>query len=135
MHLWIVGILALLWNAMGAWGYTMTMTKNEAAMSEYTPEQIEYAYSMPTWAVACYATAVWFGVLGSLLLLLRKRLAAPVFVVSFIAMVATMVWNHILTSARDVMGDSALAFGAAIFVVALLLAIYSRKMCAKGVLR
>ena len=65
-HLVVVGILALLWNAMGAFDYTMTQTRNEAYMSRFTSEQLEYFYSFPSWAVATWATAVWGSVLGAI---------------------------------------------------------------------
>ena len=41
-HLWIVGIVALLWNLLGAMDYVMTETKNEAYMDQVTPEQLEF---------------------------------------------------------------------------------------------
>jgi hypothetical protein len=39
LHLWIVGILALLWSLLGAVDYIMTQTKNKAYMSQFTPER------------------------------------------------------------------------------------------------
>ena len=63
VHLWIVGILALLWNAVGCFDYFATQTKLESYMSNFTPEQLEYFYGFPAWADAAWAIAVW----GSLL--------------------------------------------------------------------
>jgi hypothetical protein len=134
-HLWVVGILTLLWNAVGAFDYLMTQTKNESYMKAFTPEQLDYFYGFPTWVVACWAIAVWGGVLGSLLLVLRKGLAAPVFVVSFAAMVVTTIHNFVLTDGMRIMGGGgAAAFSAVIFLIALGLVVYSRAMRAKGVL-
>ena len=134
-HLWVVGILAVLWNAMGAFDYLMTETRNEGYMSKFTPEQLEYFYGFPAWAVAFWAIAVWGGVLGAILLLLRKKLAAGVFLVSFLAMVVTTIYNYGLSDGMEVMGDpGALAFSAVIFVVALLLYLYARAMRNRGVL-
>ena len=95
--LWLVGIVALLWNAIGALDYVMTQTRNAAYMEQFTPEQLEYFYSFPAWVTAGWAIAVWGGVLGSVLLLLRKRLAEPVYLVSFVAMVITTIHNFVLT--------------------------------------
>lgn len=135
-HLWVVGILTLLWNAVGAFDYLMTQTRNEAYMKAFTPEQLDYFYGFPSWVVACWAIAVWGGVVGSLLLVLRKRLAVPVFAVSFAAMVATTIHNFVLTDGLRIMGGAgAAAFSAVIFLIALGLVVYSRAMRAKGVLR
>jgi hypothetical protein len=133
-HLWLVGVLALLWNAMGAFDYLMTETRNEGYMSQFTPEQLEYFYGFPAWVVAFWAIAVWGGVLGAILLLLRKRLAVGTFLVSFLAMVVTMIRNYLLTEGLEVTGASGLVFAAVIFVVALFLYLYARAMRSKGVL-
>lgn len=135
-HLWMVGGVALLWNAMGAFDYLMTQTQNEAYMSNFTAVQVEYFYSFPAWAVAFWAIAVWGGVLGSVLLLFRKALAAPVFLVSFLAMVVTTIYNFLLSDGLEHMGGAfELSFSALIFIVALLLWRYAVAMRARGVLR
>ena len=41
-HLWVVGVVGLLWSAMGALDYVMTQTKNKSYMSNFTPEQLEF---------------------------------------------------------------------------------------------
>ena len=43
-HLWVIGSIGLLWSAIGALDYVMTQTKNEAYMSAFTPEQLEFFY-------------------------------------------------------------------------------------------
>ena len=133
-HLWLIGALALLWNAVGAFDYLMTQTQNEAYMGQFSPEQLEYFYGFPTWVVAAWAMAVWGSVLGSILLLLRKRAAAPVFLVSFLSMVVTSFHNFILTDGMDVMGVGGAIFSSFIFFFALGLWLYARGMADRGVL-
>jgi hypothetical protein len=135
-HFWVVAIVALLWNAMGAMDYVMTETRNESYMSAFTAEQLDFFYALPVWVVAAWAIAVWGGVLGSVLLLLRKALAVPVFLVSLITMVITAIHNYGLSNGMEVMGDAfSLAFTAAIFLIALGLFLYSRAMQKRGVLK
>lgn len=133
-HLWLVGILGLLWDSMGAFDYLMTQTQNESYMSQFAPEQLEFFYGFPTWVVAFWAVAVWGGVLGTLLLLLRKRLAAPVLLVSFLAMIGTSIHNFLLSNGLEVMGGLGLVFSGLIFVFALGLWLYARTMAQRGVL-
>jgi hypothetical protein len=134
-HLWVVGVLSVLWNSIGAYDYLMTQTQNEAYMSSFTPEQLEYFYGFPSWVVAFWALAIWSSVLGSILLLLRKKLAAGVFLVSFVSMVVTTIYNFGLSNGLEVMGDPfSLVFSALIFLFALLLYIYARAMMNRGVL-
>jgi hypothetical protein len=133
-HLWLIGILGFLWDAVGAFDYLMTETRNEAYMSQFTPEQLEFFYGFPAWLVAFWAVAVWGGLLGTLLLLLRKRVAAPVLLVSFVAMIVTAIHNFFLSNGLEVMGGAGAAFSALIFIIALGLWLYARAMAARGVL-
>jgi hypothetical protein len=112
----------------------MTQTRNESYMSQFTPEQLDFFYGFPTWVVAFWALAVWGGLLGTVLLLLGKRLAAPVLLGSLLAMVVTSVHNYLLSNGLEVSGGAGLAFSGLIFLVALGLWVYARAMTRKGVL-
>ena len=134
-HLWVVGVVTLLWNCVGALDYVMTQTKNEAYMKGFTPAQLDYFYGFPAWVVGAWAIAVWGGVAGSILLLLRKSVALPVLIVSFVAMCVTTIYNFGLSNGIEVMGGpGALIFSAVIFVVAFALVLYARAMKNRGVL-
>lgn len=134
-HLWVVGVLALLWNSIGAFDYVMTESRNDAYMNQFTPEQRAYFYAFPAWVVATWALAVWGGVLGSILLLLRKRWAVPVFAVSLATMVITTIYNFVLTNGVAVMGMGGAIFSAVIFAIAVALYLYARRLARAGVLR
>jgi len=134
-HLWLIGVLALLWSAMGAFDYLMTQTRNEAYMSNFTPELLSFFYSFPGWVIAAWAIGVWGGVLGAILLLLRRRLAVWVFLASLIAMVSTTFHNYVLSNGMEFMGDAfSLGFTAAIFLIALALFLYARAMQKRKIL-
>ena len=135
-HVWIVGVVALLWNAMGALDYTMTETRNASYMKDFTPAQLAYFYSFPKWVIAAWALSVWGGVAGSVALLLRSRWAATIFAVSLATMAATFVHNYLLTDGLSIMGGTgALAFTALIVAVGVALVVYSRRLVRTGVLR
>jgi len=133
-QLWILGTLALLWNSMGAFDYLMTETRNESYMAQFSPEQLDFFYGFPVWLVAMWAVAVWGGVLGAALLLLRRRLALPVFIVSFFAMLATSLRNYVFADGREMMGGSGAIFSLVIFAVSLALVFYARSLARRGVL-
>jgi hypothetical protein len=134
-HLWVVGGAALLWNAMGAFDYVMTETKNAAYLSGFTPKQLAFFYAIPAWGIAAWAIGVWGGVLGSLLLLLRKRLAVLAFLASLLGAVVTTIRTYFLANGMEVLGDVfSLGFAAVIILVALGLYLYARAMRERGVL-
>jgi len=136
LHLWIVGILSLLWNAMGAFDYFMTQTKNEAYMAKFTPEPLVFFYGFPAWVEGAWAIAVWGALVGSVLLLMAKRMTEWFFLVALVAMVLTSIHNFGLSNGLEVMGDPfSQVFTAVIFVVSVALYLYARALVKKGVLR
>jgi hypothetical protein len=135
-HLWLVGGISLLWNLGGAMDFFMTQTRNAAYMKNFTPAQLDFFYGFPFWVVAAWGIATWGGALGSLLLLLRKGVAVPVFLLSFLGIVLTTVRNFVLANGLKVIGGlGPLAFSVIIFVVGYLLFAYARAMRGRGVLR
>ncbi|WP_298291566.1 hypothetical protein [uncultured Litoreibacter sp.] len=130
----LVGVLALLWNAGGAFDYVMTQTKNEAYLSQFTAEERAYFDSFPAWVQGCWATAVWSAVLGSLLLIFRSGLSVAVYTVSIIAMLVTFTHNFFLaeTKMHEMVGQEAIYFTALIVVVAVALWLYARWLKTKG---
>jgi hypothetical protein len=135
VHLWIVGILAVLWNAIGCFDYYATQSKLEFYMSQFTPEQLEYFYGFPAWVDACWAIAVWGSLLGSILLLARKAWAVWLFGLAILGLAATTVYNFVLSDGMAVMGSGAALFSVVIWVIALFLFFYARAMVRKGVLK
>ena len=133
-HLWIIGILAVLWNLMGVYDYLMTQTENEAYLAKFDQAQLDYFYSFPIWVEVFWALAIWGAMAGCVLLLMRKRLAVPVFLGSLVSMVITAVYNFGLSRGMEVMGAGGLIFTIAIFFIALGLWLYSKAMAARNVL-
>jgi len=134
-HLWAVGAVALLWNCIGAFDYTMTESRNTAYLAAFNAEQLAYFTVLPKWVVATWATGVWGGVLGSLLLLLRQCRAPQVFAVSLGGMAITFVHNYALSDGIRIMGGGAVVFSAVIFSVGVALLVYARFMGRARVLR
>jgi hypothetical protein len=134
-HLWVVGVLAVLWNAIGAFDYAATQLRIESYMSQFSEEQLAYFYGFPAWAVAAWAIAVWSSLLASLALLFRKTWATGLFGLAIVAMVITFVYNFLLSDGLSMMGAGGLIFTAVIWLIAFSLFFYSRAMAKRGVLR
>lgn len=136
-HLWVIGIVTLLWNLGGAVDYVMTKTKNEVYLYLVPPEMMTFIEGFPIWATAAWATAVWGAVLGSLLLLFRSRHAVWMLWLALAAMVVTTIHNSVLADPgfQDFVGPGAAAFSAALVLVGLALPVYARTMRRRGVLR
>lgn len=136
-HVWLVGVIALLFNSIGAFDYVMSMTQGAAYMAKagMTPEQIAHYQTMPGWMIAVWAIGVWGAMLGSLLILLRNRYAFPVFAVSLAAFLVSLVYTYGLTDGGDVMGGEMMIASVVITVLLLFFIWYSRLMTQRGVFR
>jgi hypothetical protein len=134
-HLWVVGVVSLLWNAVGAFDYLMTQTRNASYMSQFSEEQLEFFYGFPMWVEGAWAIAVWGALAGSVMLLFTKRLSVGLFLVSLVAMVLTTIHNYFLSNGLEVNGDPfSIVFTVVIALISIALFLYARAMAAKGVL-
>ncbi len=138
IHLWIVGLLSLVWNAGGGFDYIMTQTANAEYLAQAPTERLAMLTDAPLWFNATWAIGVWFSVLGSLLLLLRSRFAGSAFAISLLGLVASSVYTYGIADGGSMMavaGPGAIAFAIAIPVVLIALWLYARAATKSGVLR
>ncbi|MBO6727467.1 MAG: hypothetical protein JJ911_17560 [Rhizobiaceae bacterium] len=136
-HLWVIGGVSLLWNAVGAFDYLMTQSRAEWYMAEFTPEQLEYFYAFPAWADAGWAFGVWGAFFGSVALLLRRSWAVWLFGLSILGLIVTSIYNFVLTNGAELMGGGigVWIFSGLIWLITIALFFYAKRMAAKGVLR
>lgn len=136
-HLWVVGVAALLFNAIGPYDYVRTMLEGEAylASAGMTPPQIAYYETLPVWVHAVWAIGVWAAIAAAVLLLLRRKLAMPVFALSLGAFALNMLHTYVLGEGGQIMGQQMAMTSGMIAAVLLFLVWYSWMMSKKGVLR
>lgn len=134
IHLWIVGVLALLWSLMGVFDYLATQFRWESYMSQFSEAQLEYFYGFPSWMVAAWALAIWCGLGGAVGLLLRRSWAVWMFVVSLVGLAVSTLYNFALSNGAEIMGTGAVIFTVVIWLMAILLLLYARKQAQNGVL-
>ncbi len=105
-HLWLVGVIAVLFNAIGAFDYVMSMAQGGSYMASagMTPAQIAHYQEMPIWMIAVWTIGVWGAMLGSVLILLRNKLAFLVFAVSLAAFLVSLIYTYVLTDGGEIMG-------------------------------
>jgi hypothetical protein len=119
-HVWLIGVLALLWNCMNAFDYFMTTTR---------------FYSFPLWVDVSWGLYVFAGILGAVALLFCKRWAVSVFTLSLVAMVITSLYIFATNGLSLGGGVGALIFTAMTFIIAVALLLYTLRLARKGVLR
>ena len=137
-HLWVVGVVSLLWNAFGAFDFVSTITRGEAYLREMNFDQamIDYFLAMPDWMYVPWTLGVWGAVIGSILLLLRNRYAVWAFALSLIGAVVSLAYGQFMDPpplAPDMAMMKWMPF--VIMLITVLLFVYAFNMRRKGVLR
>ena len=69
---YFVAFISLLWNIMGLLAFVIQMTMTPEAMAQMSPDQIKLYESTPAWLDCVFGFAVVSGVIGCLLLLIKK---------------------------------------------------------------
>ena len=139
VHLWIVGILSLLWSGFGCYDYLMTRMRNAewiTSMMPGTDPNAVFAWvdSFPIWAQIGWGLGVWMGLVGSLLLLIRSRHAVWTFALSLLGAVIGLGYQ-MSNPMPGVTGFMATGMPIIIILIALGLYLYARAQRASGVLR
>jgi hypothetical protein len=130
IHLWIVGVVAVLWNFGGIFDYLATKLRLEFYLSQFDETMLAYVDAMPAWATAAWAFGVWGAFAGSIGLLLRKKWSVWAFGVSLAGLLGGTIYSFGIADAAEMMGIMYIF----IWVIAIFLLAYSCAMAKKGVL-
>jgi hypothetical protein len=95
---WLGAIGVLLFMLVGVGGYLATVM---TPLERYSADRQAVMAAMPGWQVPVYAVAVWSGLVGAVLLLVRKRWAVPVLLVSLLAAAGTFLPFAIVPAVRE----------------------------------
>ena len=132
---WIIGVIALLWNGMGVNAYLQSAFKTEAATAELNVDQIALVDSLPAWMTALFAIAVFSGILGSIALLMQKKIASTLFLVSFLtATVQQLYWLFGTDAVETFSEKQPYLMPILIIVFAAFLMWYSKDQKGKGII-
>ena len=107
-------IASLLFMALGCMMYLMHVLADPAAMplDQRTADE-----ALPAWVTAAFAVSVWIGAAGALLLVIRRKLAEPLLLVSLVAVLSWLAGMLLVADVRENMSANDLLV--AIVIVAL----------------
>ena len=122
MHLWIVGILSLIWNCFGAYDYLMTRMHNMAYLKTAMPGvdpnvALAWVEGMPMYAQIGWGLGVWLALIGSLLLLMRSRWAVWAFGVSLVGAIVSLGYQLLLAPPIPGAADSPMMKLVPVFII------------------
>ncbi len=128
---WIISVLALLWNIMGIAAYLGQAYMTEEVLKLLPQGEQDYHNYVPAWVTAVFATAVFAGVFGSLGLLMRKKWATILFIISLIAVIAQFIYNFFIQTYVEITGVK-MIWPLVVLIIAILLVFLSRKATKDG---
>lgn len=128
----VVAVLALLWNLLGCLAFFSDLRLSPEDLANLPEAQQALYAARPGWAVAATAIAVFGGALGSIGLLLGKKWALPVFVVSLLGILAQDFGLFVLADGASLAGPVAVVMQAVVLAVGIGLVLLSRKGIARG---
>jgi len=96
----VAAIASVVWFMLGCVSYLMTVMTDPATLPLDQRAMME---AMPTWMYAAFAIAVWVGLAGGVLLLLRKKLSVPLIGISLVAAVVQFSAYFLVPQLREAM--------------------------------
>jgi hypothetical protein len=128
----IFAILALLWNLLGVAAFVMQATLSPEAIAAM-PEAEQALYNnYPSWALIAFAVGVFGGLVGSLLLVLKKNLAGPVLWLSLIGVLIQMGYGFLIARSHEVLGPTSVIMPLVVIVIAVYLVMLAAKAKRNG---
>jgi len=124
---WVISSIALVWNLMGVFNYLDQAFMTDKVLETLPKEQQILYQDVPAWVTAAFAIAVFSGTLGSLLLLLKKKIATTFFIISFLGIVGQMSYGLLIDQNSDSYGPMGIAMPIIIIAFGGYLIWYSRK--------
>ncbi len=94
----VAAIGSVLFMLVGCGGYLLEVTADPQALPV---DQRAALLARPTWMIAAYGVAVWVGLAGAIMLVLRRKLAVPLLLVSLIGVIFTFLPLAIVPGVRD----------------------------------
>lgn len=131
---WIISILSLVWNLIGAATYLMSVTMTPEMLAELSEAERMLYTDIPAWVTSAYAIAVFAGLLGSAVLLMRNALAIPIFVISLIAILAQMAYTLFMSEIIEVRGPTAIILPILVTTIAAYLVWFSTNAKKKAII-
>jgi hypothetical protein len=140
VHLWIVGILSLIWNGFGCTDYLMTRMHNMEWLAQAGGDPqatLAWIEGFPIYAQFGWGLGVWMGLAGSILLLMRHRWTVPALALSFLGTIVGLGYQLFLAPpAPPPMDKGGMAMMPwVIIIVAGALYYYAHRQAKAGVLR
>jgi len=130
----VVAVLALAWNLMGCFAMATDLSVSQDDLARL-PAAEQALHARPAWGIAGSILAVAGGALGCLGLVLRRRWALPVLVLSLLGIVGQDIDLFVVGDAFRLAGPVVAGLQGLVFVIGIGLVLLARMARDRGWLR
>ena len=124
---YVISSVALVWNLMGVFNYLGQVLMTDDVLKSLPKDQQLMYQDVPYWVTAAFAVAVFFGTLGAIFLLLKKKVSSTFFILSFVGIFVQMTYGLLISENTDSYGPLGLVMPLMIIAIGGYLIWYSKK--------
>ena len=128
----IAAIASVLFMLVGCVGFVLDRMTDPSSLPL---DQRTVVLARPLWSVLAYGLAVWVGLAGAVLLVMKRTLAEPLLLVSLGAAAVTFLPYAVVPGVRDNVSTNDIAFAVAILAITWTIFWFARHSRQRGWLR
>ena len=124
----IIAIFAIIWNVLGVISYFFHVYMPQEAINKLPEAEQALYQNIPAWKTVAFFIATFGGLIGSVLLFLKKKIATPILMLSLIGILVSFYYDFFNTKLIDVYGINSVIFPLVVIIIGFLLVWYSKKL-------
>lgn len=124
----IISYAAIAWNFLGLLSFIMQQLMTDEMLKKLPQAEQDLYSNLPAWYTISYGMAVIFGFLGSVFLLLRKKISTTLYLLSLIGVLTQTFYMFFMSNTFAVYGYSSAILPLFIVVLAIFLYAYSKRL-------
>ena len=129
---WVAAGAAFLFMIAGCIAFVLDMMTDPSSLPLHQRVLFD---ARPMWMIVAYAIAVWVGLFGALMLILRRKIAQPLMLVSLIACALTFLPYAVVPAVRDNITTNDVAVAIVILAITWTIFWFARHSNQRGWLR
>ena len=131
----IISYTAIAWNFLGLLAFIMQQLMTDEMIKSLPQAEQSLYTNLPAWYTVAYGLAVIAGFLGSIFLLLRKKISVSLYLLSLIGVLAQTFYTFFMSNTFAVYGYSSAILPLFVVILAIFLYAYSKRLLQEGYLK
>jgi hypothetical protein len=123
----ITAIVAIIWNLMGVIAFIAHVMMTPEMLAELSQAEQMLYKNTPAWALFAFALSVFAGMLGSIVLFMKKAYALIVLILSLIGVLVQMFHSFFMIDSIEVYGPGGMIMPIMVIIISIALVFIANK--------